>query len=65
MPNGNTLVCCGANGLIFEMTPQREIVWQFVRAEADYEAKEQWGIFRAYRYSPEYCNQFKELPSPA
>jgi hypothetical protein len=46
------------------MTPQREIVWQFVRAEANYEGKEQWGIFRAYRYSPEYCNRFSELPSP-
>ena len=65
MPNGNTLICCGAHGLIFEMTPQRETVWQFVRAEADYEGKQHWGIFRAYRYSPEYCNRFSELASPA
>jgi len=34
-------------------------------AEANYESKEHWGVFRAYRYSPEYCNRFGELPSPA
>ena len=64
MPNGNTLICCGANGVVFELTPEREIVWQFVRAEPDYEGNQYWGIFRAYRYTPDYCPQFAGLPSP-
>jgi len=29
-PNGNTLICEGANGRIFEVTPAGEIVWEFV-----------------------------------
>lgn len=29
-PNGNTLICEGANGRIFEVTPSGEIVWEFV-----------------------------------
>ncbi len=29
-PNGNTLVCEGANGRFFEVTPAGEIVWEYV-----------------------------------
>ena len=29
-PNGNTLICEGANGRIFEVTPDGEIVWEYV-----------------------------------
>ncbi len=29
-PNGNTLICEGANGRIFEVTPMGEIVWEYV-----------------------------------
>jgi arylsulfotransferase ASST len=29
-PNGNTLICEGANGRIFEVTPSGEIVWEYV-----------------------------------
>ena len=64
MPNGNTMICCGANGVIFEVTPQKEIVWQFVRAEANYEGNQHWGIYRAYRYDPGYCSQFAGLLPP-
>jgi hypothetical protein len=28
--NGNTLICSGANGTIFEVTPEKEIVWKYV-----------------------------------
>jgi hypothetical protein len=28
--NGNTLICSGANGIIFEVTPEKEIVWKYV-----------------------------------
>jgi hypothetical protein len=30
LPNGNTLICSGANGTIFEVTPSKEIVWKYV-----------------------------------
>ena len=29
-PNGNTLICEGANGRFFEVTPSGEIVWEYV-----------------------------------
>jgi hypothetical protein len=30
LPNGNTLVCSGVNGTIFEVTPENETVWKYV-----------------------------------
>ncbi len=30
LPNGNTLINAGANGIVFEVTPQKEMVWKFV-----------------------------------
>jgi hypothetical protein len=29
LPNGNTLICSGAPGIVFEVTPQNKVVWQF------------------------------------
>lgn len=30
LPNGNTLICSGANGTVFEVAPDNEIVWKYV-----------------------------------
>jgi Spy/CpxP family protein refolding chaperone len=30
LPNGNTLICSGANGTVFEVTREKEIVWKYV-----------------------------------
>ncbi|HEX7379507.1 MAG TPA: aryl-sulfate sulfotransferase [Pirellulales bacterium] len=30
LPNGNTLICSGADGAFFEVTREKEIVWKFV-----------------------------------
>ncbi len=30
LPNGNTLICSGTNGTIFEVTPKGETVWKYV-----------------------------------
>jgi hypothetical protein len=30
LPNGNTQICSGANGTIFEVTPAKEIVWKYL-----------------------------------
>jgi hypothetical protein len=38
LPNGNTLICSGMSGTLFEVTPEKEIVWQYrcpVRRETD------------------------------
>jgi Spy/CpxP family protein refolding chaperone len=30
LANGNTLICSGANGIVFEVTPEKEIAWKYV-----------------------------------
>src|SRR5262249_16994653 len=30
LPNGNTFICSGANGTIFEVTAQKEMVWKYL-----------------------------------
>jgi hypothetical protein len=30
LPNGNTLICSGANGTVFEVTPDKQIVWKYI-----------------------------------
>ena len=30
LPNGNTMICSGPNGTLFEVTPQKELVWKYV-----------------------------------
>ncbi|MCZ6876356.1 MAG: aryl-sulfate sulfotransferase [bacterium] len=56
LDNGNTLICEGMHGRIFEVTPTGEMVWQFVNPFFGYD--ERWGnvntVFRAYRYSPDF-----------
>ena len=38
-PNGNTLICEGSNGRIFEVTPAGEIVWEYVNPFANVTGK--------------------------
>ena len=57
LPNGNTLICETMHGRVFEITPEGEIVWEFINPFYS-----QWmdvfgqmnGIFRSYRYGPDY-----------
>jgi hypothetical protein len=30
LPNGNTMICSGGNGTLFEVTPDKQIVWKYV-----------------------------------
>jgi hypothetical protein len=62
-PNGNTMICSGGNGVIYEMTPEKEIVWHYVRATPG-QGDVCWGIFRAYKYGVDFCPQFRNLPAP-
>jgi hypothetical protein len=35
LSNGNTLICSGANGTVFEVTPEKEVVWKYVNPVKD------------------------------
>ncbi len=56
LDNGNTLICEGMRGRMFEVTPDGEIVWEFVNPFFAYD--ERWGnvnnVFRAYRFGPDF-----------
>jgi hypothetical protein len=56
------MICEGRNGILFEITPEQELVWQYVRPFPTDDQPIKWGIFRAYRYAPDYCPQFAALP---
>jgi hypothetical protein len=47
LPNGNTLICEGGTGRLFEVTERKEIVWEFINPDRK-------AIFRAYRYGPNF-----------
>ena len=36
LPNGNTLICEGMNGRLFQVTPRGEIVWEYVNPHFGY-----------------------------
>lgn len=52
LPNGNTLISEDRSGRVFEVTPEKEIVWEY---------QANLLIVRAHKYSPEYCDQFASL----
>ena len=53
LPNGNTLVCESAGQRVFEVTKEKETVWEHVRP-----------THRSYRYSYDYCPQLAERGKP-
>lgn len=56
LPNGNTLICEGVHGRIFEVTPGCEVVWEYVSPHFFFEegrpGLNNW-VFRAFRYTPQ------------
>lgn len=67
LPNGNTLVCAGVVGHLFEVTPTGEMVWQYVNpmvrggclAQGELPGKDVRGhlwnaVFKVHRYAPDY-----------
>ncbi len=62
LPNGNTLVCDGMTGTIFEVTVDRQAVWEYtVPATIGLKTGKlglgvrKSGVFRAYRYGERYA----------
>jgi len=52
LPNGNTLICSGGESRLFEVTRDKEVVWEFVNP---YHHERSWKcVYRCKRYSPEY-----------
>jgi hypothetical protein len=63
LPNGNTLITEGANGRVFEVTPEREIAWEYVSpffSSPDPRFKPENAIYRAYRVPYEWVPQLKK-----
>jgi hypothetical protein len=62
LASGNTLICEGSFGRLFEVTPEKEIVWEFINPQFDktfFGETVNW-IFRAFRYtedSPEIAGR--------
>jgi len=64
LPNGNTLIADGPHGVVFEVTPTGEKVWEYVNPFFDQGAEvvelneqevfKKRRLFRAERYAPDY-----------
>ncbi|MFK7810160.1 MAG: aryl-sulfate sulfotransferase [Saprospiraceae bacterium] len=60
LPNGNTLICQGGNGILFEIDENKEKVWQYICPVSNGGPMSQGidpsgnGVFRAYRYDADY-----------
>jgi len=56
LPNGNTLVCAGAPGIVFEVTPQKKVVWQYnLPAFGGRGGANARQVFRAYRFGTDFA----------
>ena len=64
LPNGNTLICEGSGGRLIEVTPEHELVWEYISPY--------WGkglklnmVYRAYRYPYDWVPQLaKPVETP-
>ena len=63
LPNGNTLIDQGADGIFREVTPEGETVWEFVNPIAAEDAPPglEYLVYRAYRLPYDWVPQ---LPAP-
>ena len=52
LPNGNTLISEDRRGRVFEVTPEKEVVWDYPGDIL---------IVRAHRYAPDYSDSFLKL----
>ena len=57
LPNGNTLVTEGSDGRLIEVTPDHEIVWEWISPYYTHNEKGPRNnmIYRAYRYPLQLC----------
>ena len=63
LPNGNTFICSGNWGHLFEVSPEGEVVWEYINPATN-DGPKNWlednafpgenVTFRAHRYGPDY-----------
>lgn len=58
LPNGNTMVCEGCSGRMFEVTAEKELVWEYISPLGKNDGAE--FLYRAYRYPYSYVPQVAE-----
>lgn len=60
---GNTLICSGVSGHLFEVTPEKEVVWEYINPVVGKGARNRLedgsiennnGIFQVHRYGSDY-----------
>ena len=51
LPNGNTLICEGGACHFFEVTPEKEVVWDYT---SPFREEGAMSTYRCLRYSPEF-----------
>ena len=64
LPNGNTLITEGADGRLFEITPDYELVWEYMSPFFALTENTNY-LYRAYRYPYEWIPQLdkpREIP---
>jgi hypothetical protein len=62
LPNGDSLICDGVRGTLFEVTPKKEVIWEYIWAGSTRPGPGGSGpstgrnpVFRAYRYEADYA----------
>ena len=60
LPNGNTLVNEGMDGRIFELTPEEEIVWEYVNPFLSDQDVPSRRVYRAYRLPYDWVPQLEQ-----
>jgi hypothetical protein len=52
LPNGNTLICEGRSARFFEVTPEKDIVWEYISPfVVEHLGQNSRAVFRAHRYA--------------
>lgn len=60
LPNGNTMITEGADGRIFEVTTDGDIVWEFISPYFGEEQPDRNMIYRAYRVPYDWIPQLEQ-----
>ncbi|MDP6180692.1 MAG: aryl-sulfate sulfotransferase, partial [Desulfatiglandales bacterium] len=68
LPNGNTFICEGTTGRLFEISPSGDLVWEYVNNLPSIETSpiktKPCMVYSAYRYGVDYPGLKRPLPMP-
>jgi hypothetical protein len=59
LPNGNTFIAESDSGRLFEVTPEGEMVWEFLNPDLT-KAGKRMPLYRSMRYSPELVERLMQ-----